>query len=303
MINTLPSQTAIRVALSLVTLNAGTRMRRVLPKGLGDATERLLLASGMADSTVVRMARRPLAIGLGMAINPLMSGEFEALAYRKAFCENAVLEAIDGSVRQVLVLGAGFDTLCWRLASAHTACNFVEIDHPATSRAKVRGIRQMGQPANMNMLAADLSRQSLRQVLADEESWDSKAASIIVAEGLLMYLRPDDVSNLFRETAASVGPESAFALSHFLARKNGKPDLGPWSEYALLGLRLIGEPVQWAIRKDHLADFVTGSGWQPVAAEKQPRPDGAGIEGYALLQRVPGENNQSLIRGASALSG
>jgi methyltransferase (TIGR00027 family) len=289
MISTVPSQTALRVALSLVTLSSWARMREVLPEGLGDATENLLLASGRASPRVIRMTKRPLAIGLGMAINPWTSGEYEALAYRKAFCERAVLDAINGNATQVLVLGAGFDTLCWRLARAHPANRFVEIDHPATSTAKVRGIREMGQPGNMRMISADLSQQSLQQVLADEESWDQAAASIIVAEGLLMYLRPDDVLNLFNESAASVGPYSEFAFSHFLARHNGKPDLGPWGDYALLGLRLIGEPIQWAIRKERLVDFVTGTGWQQVTGDQRPRPDGAGIEGYALLHRVPGE--------------
>lgn len=261
-------------------------MRRVLPDGLGDATEKLLLASGMADQRVVRMSKQPLAVVLGLAINPWTSGEFEALAYRKAFCERAVLDAIDRGATQVLVLGAGFDTLCWRLALTHSAISFVEIDHPATSKAKVQGIRQMGQPDNMKMIAADLSQQSLQQVLADDKTWDPNAVSIIVAEGLLMYLKPNDVLNLFKRTAASVGRESRFALSHFLARRNGRPDLGPWGDYALFGLKLIGEPVQWAIRKERLTDFVSGTGWQQVAGDRQPRPDGAGIEGYALLHRV-----------------
>jgi methyltransferase (TIGR00027 family) len=285
-ISTVPSQTALSVALSLVTLSARAKMRRILPDDLGQATEKLLQASGMADPRVIRMSKRPFAVGMGMAMNPWMSGEFEALAYRKAFCERAVLDAIEQSATQVLVLGAGFDTLCWRLAVGHPAVSFVEIDHPATSTAKAKGISAMGQPENMRMIAADLSRQSLQQVLASEDSWDPEAGSVIVAEGLLMYLQPQDVLDLFKQTAASVGPQSGFAFSHFLAKRNGKPDLGPFGDYALLGLRLIGEPIEWAIRKEHVADFVTGTGWQSVGYDQRPRPDGAGIEGYALLQRA-----------------
>jgi methyltransferase (TIGR00027 family) len=264
-------------------------MRSILPDGLGDATEHLLQLSGMVTPRVISMSKRPLAVGMGMAINPWLSGEFEALAYRKALCESAVLDSIHGGATQGLVLGAGFDTLCWRLAPTNPATRFVEIDHPATAKAKVKGIRQMGQPDNMKMISADLSRQSLQQVLADDECWDQEAVTIVVAEGLMMYLQSDDVLNLFRATAASVGSNSTFAFSHFLARHNGKPDLGPLGDYALLGLRLIGEPVQWAIRKERIADFVSGTGWQLVTGDKQPRPDGAGIEGYALLQRDPEE--------------
>jgi methyltransferase (TIGR00027 family) len=286
MIRKIPSQTALRVALCLITLSAREKTRRLLPDGIGDATAKLLVASGMADPALIRIVRRPGTVRLSMALNPWMSGQFQAFAYRKAFCEQAVLEAIKKGASQVLVLGAGFDTLCWRLASLHPNIKFLEIDYPATSEAKMKGIGKMGQPANMQMIAADLSQQSLQQVLAGEPSWHREQPSVIVAEGLLMYLRPADVLSVFKQTAASVGADSRFAFSHFYARRNGRANLGLFGDYALAGLRLLGEPVRWAIRKEKLPDFLEGTGWQPGAGSEQPHPDRAGIEGYVLLQRV-----------------
>ena len=44
----------------------------------------------------------------------MLPGQFEAFAHRKAFCERQVRDGIDAGATQILVLGAGYDTLGWR---------------------------------------------------------------------------------------------------------------------------------------------------------------------------------------------
>jgi hypothetical protein len=68
------------------------------------------------------------------AFDWMLPGQFEAFADRKAFCERQVKDGIDGGATQILVLGAGYDTMGWRLAPEFSGVNFFEIDHPATDR-------------------------------------------------------------------------------------------------------------------------------------------------------------------------
>jgi hypothetical protein len=49
-----PSRTAYKVALNVATLGAKPGMDRILPPGIVEATERMLLASGAATERVVR---------------------------------------------------------------------------------------------------------------------------------------------------------------------------------------------------------------------------------------------------------
>jgi O-methyltransferase involved in polyketide biosynthesis len=63
----------------------------------------------------------------------MMRGQFEAFGHRKAFCERQVREGIGAGAAQILVLGAGYDTLGWWLAPEFKSVNFFEIDHPATA--------------------------------------------------------------------------------------------------------------------------------------------------------------------------
>ena len=138
-----------------------------------------------------------------------MPGQFEGFGHRKIFVQQQVEAAIEQGARQVIVLGAGFDTLCLRLAPQHRHVRFFEVDHPATSEAKARGVALEGQPANMSQVAADLGEQALSKVLSEDGRWQSSVPSVFVAEGLFQYMADDEVRELLREAAACTSPDSS----------------------------------------------------------------------------------------------
>ncbi|NQT00594.1 MAG: class I SAM-dependent methyltransferase, partial [Planctomycetes bacterium] len=196
-----PSKTAYKVALNIVTLGAKPGMDNVLPPGIVDATEKLLLASGAASATLVRWSGSRRMVSVYEAFDWMMPGQFEAFGHRKAFCERQVRDGIGAGATQVLVLGAGYDTMGCRLAPEFAGVNFFEIDHPATARLKARGIETMGQRDNLHLIPEDLGKRKLVDVLKANESWDQAAQTIIAAEGLLMYLPPEAVRDLFGQCA------------------------------------------------------------------------------------------------------
>ena len=160
-----PSKTALKVALNIITLAAKPEMEKILPPGIVEATEKLLVTSGAAGATLVRWSRFQIMVFVDKAFNWMLPGQFEAFAYRKAFCERQVREGIGTGATQVLVLGAGYDTMGWRLAPEFSGVNFFEIDHPATAHLKARGIAAMGQRINLYLIAEDLGKQKLEDVL------------------------------------------------------------------------------------------------------------------------------------------
>jgi len=183
-----PSRTARKVALTVVALGAKSGMDRILPPSLVQTTEALLVASGVVGERAVRWSRSQRIVSIYEAFDGILPGQFEAFARRKAFCERQVRDGISGGASQVIVLGAGYDTMGWRLAPEYPGVIFFEIDHPATARFKAKGIDEMGQRSNLCLIAEDLGKQKLVDVLKGHKSWDQKAQTIIVAEGLVMYL-------------------------------------------------------------------------------------------------------------------
>ncbi len=256
-----PSRTAYKVAIGLVTLAVKPGMDAILPSGVVKATEKLLVASGVARAITVRLAASPRMVAVYEAFDWMMPGQFEALAHRKAFCERHVRAGIHAGAGQILVLGAGFDTLSWRLAQEFPDVTFFEIDHPATAAFKAKGIEAMGEPDNMVLISEDLGQQKLVDVLTGREAWNRNAKTVIVAEGLVMYLTPDAVRDLFRQCAEVTGAGSRIAFSFIPAGADGRLDAGKWTGMMLWLQKTLKEPWLWSIRPEKLDAFLAQTGW------------------------------------------
>ena len=256
-----PSKTARKVALNIVTLGAKPGMDKVLPAGIVETTTKLLLDSGAVGATAVRWSRSARMVSVYEAFDWMMPGQFEAFGHRKAFCEHQVREGIGGGATQVLVLGAGYDTMGWRLAPEFADVNFFEIDHPATARLKAEGIEAMGVQDNLHLIEEDLGKQKLVDVLEADGSWDSKMQTVIVAEGLLMYLPPEAVRDLFNQCTAIAGPGSRIAFTYIATGADGRPDAGRWTGLVLWILKVTGEPWLWSVQPEKLGPFLKDRGW------------------------------------------
>ena len=279
-----PSRTALKVALVIVTLGAAPGINRSLPAGIVQATAELLVASGAVGARTIRWAGSRWAVSLYRAFDWMLPGQFESFARRKAFFEHQVRAGLHAGAGQVLVLGAGYDTLGWRLAGEFPAVNFLEIDHPATMRLKTRGIEALGQPHNLRLLAEDLGTRKLVEVLRTNPSWRLNTPTVILAEGLVMYLSPAAVSSLFSQCGEMVGRGSRFAFSCLTTGADGRPDVGRWTGLMLWLQKAVGEPWTWSLRPDELGSFLSAAGWQH-APELVEAPGMHGVEFYAVATK------------------
>lgn len=261
-----PSITARKVALNIVTLGSKEGMDKVLPPGIVEATADMLVASGAVGASTIRWARSRRMVAVYEAFDWMLPGQFEAFGHRKAFCEQQVKEGIIDGATQILVLGAGYDTIGWRLAPEFSDVIFFEIDHPATARLKARGIEAMGQRDNLRLIAEDLGKRKLGDVLKANVSWDKNARTVILAEGLVMYLPPEAVRDLFCQCAVIAGAGSRIAFTYIPAGTDGRPDVGRWTGLMLFLQKFIGEPWIWSIRPEELSLFLEESGWTNVQA-------------------------------------
>ena len=259
-----PSMTARKIALNLITLGATPEIRATLPQGIVDATAKLLLAAGVVGETTLRCARSPKMVVVYEAFDWMLPGQLEALGQRKAFCDQQVRDAIGSGAVQVLVLGAGYDTLCWRLAPEFPGVHFFEIDHPATASLKAKGIKELGTRENLHLIAEDLGERKLSDVLRADRTWDINAQTVIIAEGLVMYLSAEAVQSLFRQCAAVTGKGSRITFSYIPSGEDGRPNAGQWTGLMLRLQKVAGEPWLWSIRPEELASFLQQHGWREV---------------------------------------
>jgi methyltransferase (TIGR00027 family) len=256
-----PSITAYKVGANIISLGSKPGMEKILPAGIVEATERMLVAAGATNQIVVRMARSKWAVSIYEWFDWMMPGQFEAFAHRKAFCEGQVRGMIRAGAGQVLVLGAGYDTLGWRLAPEFTGVDFFEIDHPATAGPKAKGVAALGSRDNLHLIGEDLGQREMVEVLETNGKWDKSKSTVIVAEGLLQYLPNEAVRDLFLQASAITGAGSRIVFTYASTGADGRPDGGKWTGLILWLMRSSGEPWVSSIRPEELAGFLSETGW------------------------------------------
>jgi methyltransferase (TIGR00027 family) len=184
------------------------------------------------------------------------SATFSFLAARTIFFDEAVQEAIRDGVRQVVILGAGYDARAWRLRQP--GVQFFEVDHPATQREKRQRAPTDGE---VTYVAADLRDDGLAQTL-ERAGLSADQRSVFIAEGLTMYLTEGEAEKMFAGLAA-VAPADSRLAANFVGAGGGS--VAPLSRAVAKVIRarwrLSGETMyHWATRND-VPNLLGTAGW------------------------------------------
>lgn len=258
-----PSWTAYEIARLTILVDAMPRLAGLLPEGAAAMVEAILRGSGVGRRREIDLMRSPWGRRLyGVSEALTVRGQLVWVGLRKRWIADAVAEAIAAGATQLLVVGAGFDALAAMVARRHPGVTCVEIDAPATAEPKRAGLRAAGAVRdNLHLCAADLSTRSLAEVLR-ATPWRSDARSVVVAEGLLMYLDAAAVRGLFAAVRGATGPGSRFAFTSVFADDAGRPRVGVLDWPLRASLRLIGERMLWGIRPEAVRAFVEPAGYR-----------------------------------------
>jgi methyltransferase (TIGR00027 family) len=91
------------------------------------------------------------------------------IAVRSRYAEDQLARAVERSVRQYVVLGAGLDTFAYRNPLRSAGLRVFEVDHPATQEWKRARLDDAGIfiPDDMTFAAVDFERQSLEDGLVE----------------------------------------------------------------------------------------------------------------------------------------
>jgi len=260
-----PSSTATLIAAATVFLDGDPRVRGLVPAGAAALCRRFISSSPMPARAVIGALCHPALRWLAqLAERSTVPGLMLHFMLRKRMIESAVTEAIFRGASQVVVLGAGLDTLALRLHRSHPAVTFIEIDHPATQRLKREAV-EADQAAGRNLVfqPADFTRQTLDGALANVPAYRRGANSVFVIEGVLMYLTQAEVSALFRLFGAHGGNGSRVVFTVMEPMAGGRIDFHNATHLVTRLLRLWREPFTCGIATAELPAFLQQSGFAP----------------------------------------
>ncbi len=265
-----PSSTARLIAAAAVLLSHDPRAASLVSPGAAR------LASGMlARRRSDRVLRWLVGTRVGRwaayAIERLvLPGILRHFALRKQWIERRWREARAEGFSQLLVLAAGLDTLGVRIAAeeAGDGVRVVEVDHPASQRAKLHALEGEPSVERVRFVPAELGEPGIGEKLVREGLLDAARPTFVVIEGLMMYLPRERVESLLSEVSAMGVPrvrvawtfiETEALRSRWHAR--GGVVLKWW-------LALAGEPFASTLRRDEVGPLLRACGLRLMAMDE-----------------------------------
>jgi methyltransferase (TIGR00027 family) len=269
-----PSATAYLIARSTFFLSLDPKLGSFVPKRSAELSLQFVRARSRFSRWLDRLTNsrsfRPLARALERATIPGIKLHY---ALRKRYLEEAARDALAYGFRQVVIIGAGFDTLALRLHDMFPETEFFEVDHPATQRVKKRVVEDNRLPkTNLHFIALDLTCANLEESLLTHAGYGPDADTLFIAEGLLMYLTPEEVNRLFHFIGRG-GGRSRFAFTFMETQDDGRIGFRNSSRAVDAWLRLRGESFKWGIERACINEFLARRGFKglKVAASETLR--------------------------------
>lgn len=247
----LPSQSAALVAM----LRALAHRGHTHVEGFHDPVAEVFLtrfwtgALHVADRALERM--QPAA-------RDRILDELDIVAARVREIDQELERALSEGARQVVILGAGFDTRAFRMRALASADVF-EVDHPATQGFKARRAATVpGLAKSLRFVTLDFEREALGPALA-AAGFDSTKPSVWIWEGVVMYLSDSALAETLRSIATLSASGSRLLLQYHEPDRSRGPLL--WSRWFTRG---VGEPQIGLRTSAEMAQAVQGSDFRVV---------------------------------------
>jgi methyltransferase (TIGR00027 family) len=206
-------------------------------------------------------------------VERLLPGAYCFELARTRHMDEVVLDEVGRGVRQLVLLGAGYDSRPYRFADRLRDVRVLEVDLPELSAVKRRKVRRISgePPPNVHYVEVDFTRDDLGERLA-AHGHDREAPTLYLWSGVAPYLPEPSVRALLRFVAGHGAPETSIVFDYcFRAVVDGERE-AYGSRELLARVASIGEPLRSGIPDGETADYLAACG---LRLESDLGPDDA----------------------------
>jgi methyltransferase (TIGR00027 family) len=198
-------------------------------------------------------------------IERFFPGHHHYVLARTRSIDDFLAESIDPEVRQVLILGAGFDSRAYRFADRLRSARVFEVDHPATSAIKRKKVDAIfgGVPGHVALVPVDFNRDLLAEAL-ERAGFRAGVRSIVLWEGTVPYLSAAAVDETLRFVASTCSKGSRLIFDYVVSSViDGTCDYrGAANEHARM--KRTPEPFVFGIAPENIEAFLSARGFSDV---------------------------------------
>lgn len=219
----------------------------------------------LGDSPLVQALSQPRNAALG----PEATFASRLFIPRTRFIDSRLEAAVREGARQLVILGAGFDSRAYRFQELLAKTRVFEVDHPATQERKIQRVRDaLGSPAaNTSYVAVDFRQDNLGNKLS-AVGYQRDQKTFFIWEGVTMYLPAEAVRATLQWIVANSLPGSAVVFDYtyeMAIRVISNPDafpIPPQARQAIERFRKIiaGEPWIFGIPDRREEEFLRSLG-------------------------------------------
>ena len=182
---------------------------------------------------------------------------------RTRVIDDALRAWVAGGGRQLVLLGAGYDTRALRLPELADVDVF-EVDHPATQRHKQGVLAQLAVESPSRYVTWDFETRAMDDLpdVLEEAGLVRGRPVFTIWEGVTMYLTEGAIDASLRAIRAWSGPGSQLAMTYFERTRIAHPS--PLLKLMRATVKSVGEPFIWGWQAEELAPYLAPRGWRVI---------------------------------------
>jgi len=171
-------------------------------------------------------------------------------------------KTVANGVKQIVNLGAGYDSRAYRFHKQFPKVKFFEVDLPATLEHKKQLITNIlgSFPDYVAYAPIDFNTQSLEEVLK-KVGYEEGKKTFYIMEGVTYFITEEGVNSTLKFIVQHSAPGSSIVFDYiYKGFVDGDPIKYPFAEEILKKFELIGEPITFGIKEGKAKQFVNQRG-------------------------------------------
>jgi methyltransferase (TIGR00027 family) len=204
---------------------------------------------------------------------------------RTRYFDAALQEALALNIRQIVILGAGFDSRGYRFADRLGTARFFEVDQPSTQEYKKMRVKEIfgALPPQVRYAPVDFTKDDLLTQLT-KAGYAEQDPTLFIWEGVTYYLPERAVKDTLQFVRDHSAPRSRIAFDYVVSGNdninNPNSRYSRWGEPWLFGFP--GERASEYVRREGLEVVSDETPFEylhrlfPLAARREERSGGGG---------------------------
>jgi methyltransferase (TIGR00027 family) len=187
------------------------------------------------------------------------------LVVRCRYMDDYLESCIKDGIRQLVILGAGYDSRAYRFEGLKGRVKVFEVDLPGTQEIKRKKLIRVfgGVPDGVILVPVDFNSQKLEDRLT-ESGYDESLKTLFIMEGVVFYLTPGAVDGTLAFIAGHSGEGSSVIFDYtdkaVVEGTRKRSEISSMRRYKAFS----GEEIVYGIDRSTIREFLEGKGFVNV---------------------------------------